>query len=524
VCGPKGCGTANRDLDDETCDITDFEVVPAHDPNAKAVSPSGNVVPGQTLSYTISYENEGQGTAFDVFVLDPVSEYLDDKTIALGNGGIYSDASRLASWDVGTLAAGQQGSVTMDVAVQAGLATGTQIINMAEVHFPSAGEVTPTNPVVSVVAAVAAHPQRLYVESGASLDIVLTGQEASGAPVTFSLTGKPLYGTLTGTAPNLTYAAEAGFAGTDSFSFVATSQGVDSDPARVAITVLPSSTDKTGAEIIGTFPEPDATDVGIGMDRSTSDSYLPIVSAQFSEAMDPATLDGTAFQIEGATGQVFFDAALRTVYFYPTEPLQPGTAYLATVNATAADSAGNPLAKPYSWTFTTVAAKSLRASLPPGEDGLGFGNVDVGTRSSPRFVSLESKGIESVTVSKIRIEGGNGQFSIAEQNCTAALDPDQSCFASVVFTPNAAGASTAQLVIDSDDPKQPSIVMLAGTGLIGDADAKDKSVGCSCRVGTSRRANHGAVVAGVLACAAVVFRRRRTRTTSNLRSSLLRSA
>jgi len=52
--------------------------------------------------------------------------------------------------------------------------------------------------------------------------------------------GTPTHGTLSGTAPNLTYTPTTGYYGTDSFTFTATNAGGTSTAATVSITVLPA--------------------------------------------------------------------------------------------------------------------------------------------------------------------------------------------------------------------------------------------------------------------------------------------
>ena len=69
--------------------------------------------------------------------------------------------------------------------------------------------------------------------------ITLEGEDIDDDPLTFVVATFPLHGTLSGTAPALTYRPDANFHGTDSFTFTA-SDGVDtSAPALVQITVLP---------------------------------------------------------------------------------------------------------------------------------------------------------------------------------------------------------------------------------------------------------------------------------------------
>ena len=82
--------------------------------------------------------------------------------------------------------------------------------------------------------------QSVVVEEDASIAIQLAGTDPDGSVTGYRVVDQPQQGTLTGTAPALTYTPAADFNGTDSFTFVATdNQGADSDPAQVSIEVTP---------------------------------------------------------------------------------------------------------------------------------------------------------------------------------------------------------------------------------------------------------------------------------------------
>jgi hypothetical protein len=59
----------------------------------------------------------------------------------------------------------------------------------------------------------------LSVSAGTPTKITLTGTSPKGYSLTTSVVTQPAHGTLTGTAPTVTYTSAAGFTGTDSFTF-----------------------------------------------------------------------------------------------------------------------------------------------------------------------------------------------------------------------------------------------------------------------------------------------------------------
>jgi hypothetical protein len=93
-----------------------------------------------------------------------------------------------------------------------------------------------------------------------------------------------------------------------------------------------------------------------------------VVSATFSEAMDPATIIAANFTltVEGSTtalpGSLSYAAIGDSLVFVPTAPLLPGTAYTATITTGVMDLAGHPMANLYTWNFMSGAAVS---TTPP---------------------------------------------------------------------------------------------------------------------------------------------------------------
>ncbi len=81
--------------------------------------------------------------------------------------------------------------------------------------------------------------QEISTAEDASKAITLSGSDADNDPITYRVITQPAHGSLTGTAPVLTYAPEANYNGTDSFTFVANDGTIDSAPATVTIDITP---------------------------------------------------------------------------------------------------------------------------------------------------------------------------------------------------------------------------------------------------------------------------------------------
>ena len=113
-----------------------------------------------------------------------------------------------------------------------------------------------------------------------------------------------------------------------------------------------------------------------------------LVTATFSQPMNPATINTTTFTLTGpgttpVTGVVTYAASTAT--FTPSSPLALSTLYTATITTGAQDLAGNPLANNFVWTFTTnstaCAPTVISVAPPDGASGICPNSVVVATFS-----------------------------------------------------------------------------------------------------------------------------------------------
>ena len=107
--------------------------------------------------------------------------------------------------------------------------------------------------------------------------------------------------------------------------------------------------DETPPTITGVVPANNATNISL---------YKPI-TATFSEPISVTTLNAANFTLINAAGSaagaIAYDEATRTALFTPAAPLTVSTRYTATLGTGITDRAGNALAAPYVWAFTTAS-------------------------------------------------------------------------------------------------------------------------------------------------------------------------
>jgi hypothetical protein len=117
----------------------------------------------------------------------------------------------------------------------------------------------------------------------------------------------------------------------------------------------PPPSDTTAPTVIEMAPASGAANVPVSTD----------VTATFSEAMDPATINGTSFTLlrQGTTipvaATVTYNAAEKKAILDPGSALAEGAIYTATLKGGTSgvkDLAGNALATDKSWSFTTAAS------------------------------------------------------------------------------------------------------------------------------------------------------------------------
>jgi uncharacterized repeat protein (TIGR01451 family) len=344
--------TARLPLTNIATDISCDECRQAKDPN-ELFGSAGDLLPGQVVSYTITYENEGAGEAFDVFIVDILSEHFDLATLTVGENASVSVNSRTVFWAVGNLAPkgqpGSTGMVTFTVQLKPGLPSGLTISNQAVVHFPSVPEETPTNTVVNVIQPLVALPQRIEALPGQPTPVLLQGRDVSGNPLTFAISEGPLYGILSETLPALIYTPAEDWAGLDRITF-SVSNGISaSRPAEVSIRVRPDGSDMTPPTILWTAPG-NGGKVAIGAPIPLAGEggpyFAPSIRVQFSEPLNADSVTDATVWLRTADGYTLdirprYDGVLDQMVVLLREPLQAGNRYTIVVGIGVQDLSGN---------------------------------------------------------------------------------------------------------------------------------------------------------------------------------------
>ncbi len=209
------------------------------------------------------------------------------------------------------------------------------------------------------------------------------------------------------------------------------------------------------------------------------DAYDPVTNAWSSRAPLPTARAYHAASL-GADGLIYVVGGLgaggNVEAYDPATDTWRSVAPLPTPRyALAAASSGGRV---YSvgGQVSTVALDKVEALVLAGASVmppvLSFGDQEVGTPSGSLPVSVTSDGTLPLDVTGVTVTGAAASdFSVSEDTCTGSpLPVGGSCSVSVVFTPTAAGARSASLVVSASSFAGTHPVSLSGTGVITDAE------------------------------------------------------
>jgi glucuronoarabinoxylan endo-1,4-beta-xylanase len=188
---------------------------------------------------------------------------------------------------------------------------------------------------------------------------------------TFTLTG-PGSTAVTGTVAYLASANEAKFTPSANLKYSTTYTAAITTAVKNAEGVALPATYKW---TFTTEPVPIAPKVTSTLPAGGASSVelSQAVTATFSLAMNPATIDAATFTVTrpgggAVAGAVTYSAAGSVATFKPTSGLAYDTVYTATITAGAKSATGVALATKYTWTFTTLQP-------PPNTAYVDFGSA-----------------------------------------------------------------------------------------------------------------------------------------------------
>lgn len=283
-----------------------------------------------------------------------------------------------------------------------------------------------------------AYSQSPTTPEDAAVGITLTASDVGNTALTFTIVTGPAHGTLTGSAPNLTYSPATDYSGPDSFTFTANDGLRESNIATVSITVTPVND--------APVANPNAY---------TTSLNTALITAAPGVLGNDADVDGDSLAAVLASaplhGAVTLSADGSFTYIPSTHYSgQDSFTYLASDGVLASN-------------VTTVSISISGPIASLSTTSLSFGNQTLGTTSGNRTVTLTNTGTEPLTLS-IAVTGTNAGDFAQSNSCGASVAPGAACTIEVTFRPTATGSRRGTIAITDNATGSPHLIALSGTG------------------------------------------------------------
>jgi RHS repeat-associated protein/uncharacterized repeat protein (TIGR01451 family) len=201
---------------------------------------------GGTATYVIDIGNTGPSTATALAVSDSLPDGLTLSAAPTCTAEGSASCGSVSGSSGGT-SAGLSGATlppgsgnTLRLSVPVNVAAGLQVaslVNLASASSAVSPMVTASDSSARPNQAPVAEPASISVTGNGSAQITLQASDADNDPLTFHIVTPPAHGSLSGTAPALTYTPSPGYSGSDSFSFRASDGVLDSATVSVSVTV-----------------------------------------------------------------------------------------------------------------------------------------------------------------------------------------------------------------------------------------------------------------------------------------------
>jgi tetrahydromethanopterin S-methyltransferase subunit B len=336
-------------------------------------------IPADTTRPTVSSTdpaNAATGVAINKKIAATFSESMDPSTISTTNFILKQGTTPVAGTVtyVGTTATFAPASALAINTTYAGMITtgvkdlaGNAMASAFGWSFTTGSGSDTTAPTVSFTdPASAATGVAVNKKIAATFSEAMDPLTISTASFTLQQGTTPVAGTVTYAGTTATFAPASGLAANTVYTATITTGARDLAGNPLLSNFAWSFT--SGATVDTTRPTVSSTAPG---NAATGVAVNQSISATFSEAMNPTTINTADFTVAGpgatpVTGTVAYDVNSKIATFTPSSNLAQGTLYTATITTGVQDLAGNALASNFAWSFTTTGSTSGQAPVALG--------------------------------------------------------------------------------------------------------------------------------------------------------------
>lgn len=213
----------------DTCAIEpDIGVVP--------LEGSVEITPAETTTYTIiATGSGGMATAETTVTVSPALPVVEIRADPMS---IHVGESSLLTWNATHVETCRIEPDVGPVSLSGSIPVNPAETTVYAIYGDGAGGTAEATVTVTVVnSPPVADEQTVTTDEDIPVTMTLTGSDADGDPLEYTVRSEPDHGVLSGTPPELTYLPHAHVYGTDTFTFVVNDGQVDSLPAMVTIVV-----------------------------------------------------------------------------------------------------------------------------------------------------------------------------------------------------------------------------------------------------------------------------------------------
>ena len=187
-------------------------------------------------------------------------------------------------------------SATTTTATVGGLANGVTFFFVVTARSTNSMESDPSNeisyriPTSGTNAQPTANALTVLAREDQGAAVALTGSDPDGDPLTFQVVNAPANGTLSGTAPNLTYTPSVNYSGSDSFTFRVNDGQTNSANATASITISAVNDQPTLNTLtsltLATNPGPQTVNLsGIGSGAANESQTLSVTASHNNSSL-----------------------------------------------------------------------------------------------------------------------------------------------------------------------------------------------------------------------------------------------
>jgi hypothetical protein len=239
----------DEDVDGDALSVSDYTqpvygTVDDHGDGTFTYTPFLNYYGNDSFSYTLSDGAGGTDAAVVNIIINPINdapvakgqspELDEDETIS-----IVLSVSDAENDDLTYEITGPSQGTLSGTAPNLTYTPGADYYGMDEFTFTASdGQLTSNTATVTLIIfavndAPVAEGKTVELDEDQTYNIVLSATDVEDDPLTYAVSSEPSYGTLSGTAPNLTYTPNADYNGPDSFTFTANDGDLTSSSATV---------------------------------------------------------------------------------------------------------------------------------------------------------------------------------------------------------------------------------------------------------------------------------------------------